>query len=588
MSSTTSTGFANLGAVKIDQATGRATVGGTMFGIDANKMANDLADVKLIPIQAINTKVSKNANKIAAFDELKILLQDLKDAASALRGPTVLQGGDDVFRKKSANLVTTTGSTPASSLLSVTPLGDAQNGSFKIKVNRVAKNDLINSTGTFNSLTTTPLTANGNLVINGKTLNLTTVTTLSQLRDSINTTQNIGVTASIIKISETSYKLSLTADSTGKAIDLAGSDAGVLSDLSIAASGVTDTDLSAEIQYNNTTLVRATNTINDVVTGVRLNLVGADTSSEVTVSLSTDTASIKNVLLKFKDSFNAINTFVKQQRATNTDGTIADTAILYGETSVRDLSTQLKQMVTSVVSGVTGINSLRAAGLGFSADGSLIFVSTTGTTAGQPTTDDSDFTNIIKNNSAELASFYGFKSTISNPNIIVLNRPNDLASLAGKSITLNVAATDSNGTPTAASLSVNGQDVTATINQGRIVASDSSILKGFSFGYAGGVINIGDPAFTATISNTQGIADRIAGVTDSYLAIATGILDKAIATVQDNNANLNKKIDKINTTTEAYRARLLKQFQSAQDAYTKFTTFKSSLDAFSRSQNGST
>ncbi|MFN9323092.1 MAG: flagellar filament capping protein FliD [Holosporales bacterium] len=584
MSSTTSTGFANLGSVRVDQNTGRATIGGTLFGIDANKLANDLADVKALPIRAIDAKISKNATKVTALNGLKTLLQDLKDAASALRNPTMSQGGGDVFRKKNASLITTTGTTPAASLLSVTPLGDAQNGSFMVKINRTAKNDLISSSTTFASATATPITTPGNLVINGKTIAVTNATTLTELRDSINATTDIGVTANLIQISATSYTMSLTASNTGKAIDLTGSDASILTDLSIAASGATDTSLSAEIQYNGTTLVRPKNTIEDVVTGVRLNLVGADSGSEVTVSLSTNTTAIKDAIVKFKDRYNAINTFVKQQRAANADGTIADTSVLYGETSLRDLSTQLKQMVTSVVSGVTGINSLRGSGLGFSADGSLTFVSTTGTTSGQPTTDDTDFTNIINNNSAELANFYSFKSTLSSPNIVVLNRPTELGSLAGKTITLTVTATDSGGTATAASLSVDGQVIPSAINGGRIVAGDASILKGFSFGYAGSVINTGDPAFTATIKNTQGVADRIAGLTDVYLE-TKGILDGAIANVQDNTAVLNRKIDKINTTTEAYRARLLKQFQYAQDSYTKFSAFKSSLDAFSRSQN---
>jgi flagellar hook-associated protein 2 len=584
MSSTTSTGFANLGSVRVDQNTGRATIGGTLFGIDANKLANDLADVKALPIRAIDAKISKNATKVTALNGLKTLLQDLKDAASALRNPTMSQGGGDVFRKKNASLITTTGTTPAASLLSVTPLGDAQNGSFMVKINRTAKNDLISSSTTFASATATPITTPGNLVINGKTIAVTNATTLTELRDSINATTDIGVTANLIQISDTSYTMSLTASSTGKAINFTGSDASILSNLSIAASGATDTSLSAEIQYNGTTLVRPKNTIEDVVTGVRLNLVGADSGSEVTVSLSTNTTAIKDAIVKFKDRYNAINTFVKQQRAANADGTIAATSVLYGETSLRDLSTQLKQMVTSVVSGVTGINSLRGSGLGFSADGSLTFVSTTGTTSGQPTTDDTDFTNIINNNSAELANFYSFKSTLSSSNIAVLNRPTELGSLAGKVITLSVTETDSTGFATQASLSVDGQVIPSAINGGRIVAGDASILKGFSFGYAGSVINTGDPAFTATIKNTQGVADRIAGLTDVYLE-TKGILDGAIANVQDNTAVLNRKIDKINTTTEAYRARLLKQFQYAQDSYTKFSAFRSSLDAFSRSQN---
>ncbi|MCA3269059.1 MAG: flagellar filament capping protein FliD [Thalassospira sp.] len=571
MSSTISTGF---GSVNVG-ANGRTSIGTTVFGIDVNKLVEDLVAAKKVSTTAVQTKVSTNTLRTTAVDGLKTLTTGLNNALRDLRTPTVSQGGINVFATKSASLTASGGST-AASLVSTTVTPSAINGTFTLKINRLATSDIVNGTAALASATATPISAPGNLVINGKSISLTAASDLTSIRDAINSTSGIGVSANIVKYSNSDYRLSLASTTTGDAIDFSGSTASVLTDLGLSASGATDTSLSAELVYNGNTVTRTTNTVNDLVTGVTLNLTAADPATTITAKVGADTAGIKTAIKKFVDTYNSVLEYSKQQRAVNADGSIAETSVLFNDNNLRNITSNMQRIVSGAVGGVTGLNNLRDAGITLDANNKLVINDTTLDSA-------------IAKKTTEIAGLFGFQSNASSTSLAVLSRPTTLNStLTGVPITVRVLETTAGGSATSAELeyTIGGTTttVTSTIANGIITADPNSALSGFAFGYAGAVINSGDPAFSATITPTQGLADLLAGVTDTYVK-AGGTLDAQLKDITDSSTKLNKKIETINSQAELYRARLEAQFLRVQQTSSQLETIKASLISTFEAQN---
>ncbi len=121
---------------------GRVSLGGASSGIDLDGIVTSIIAAKRIPIDSIETRITENADQIAALGDMRVLLTSLRQSLSTLRGAVTLGNTGDIFSAKQVFATTsrTDGSLPsaAGNLIGVTTTNAAAAGSHTIEVLRTA------------------------------------------------------------------------------------------------------------------------------------------------------------------------------------------------------------------------------------------------------------------------------------------------------------------------------------------------------------------------------------------------------------------------------------------------------------------
>ena len=137
------------------------------------------------------------------------------------------------------------------SILTATATGNADlgQGSVNIEVLQMAVNEKTQSNSFTDSSSDRGI--DGSFSLNGKNVSVVSSDSLAEIRDKINGTDDIGVVASIIKVSESDYRLTLTNDEAGTEGTVFGDGNGVLQSLGLTSSGpaidTTSTDYDSEL-----------------------------------------------------------------------------------------------------------------------------------------------------------------------------------------------------------------------------------------------------------------------------------------------------------------------------------------------------
>jgi len=187
--------------------------------------------------------------------------------------------------------------------------------------------------------------------------------TLSQLRDAINDApDNTGVSATIISENGGSHRLVLSSTETGNANAINLSASGRLRrDLDLG--DINDPDqLDSEILVDGLyTITRSSNSIDDAISGLTLNLVGvSDTAAELTVNRDID--SVTESVQTFVDTFNGLRTTMKDM--------YGDNSAL--DSTLRSIESRMRGAFNTPPSGLNGdFSYLTEIGVSFLRDGSL-------------------------------------------------------------------------------------------------------------------------------------------------------------------------------------------------------------------------
>jgi flagellar hook-associated protein 2 len=198
--------------------------------------------------------------------------------------------------------------------------------------------------------------------------------TLTGLAAAINQ-QNLGVTASVVTDSNGAH-LSLVSQTAGAAGNLSMSSFSDSSPLQFtkAATGV-----NASLTVDGVPMSSATNTVTGAVTGLSLNLDGADPNTTVNIAVSPDTSSVVDAVTSFVNDYNTLIGEVNQEytfnTSTNTSGALS------GDSTVDMLQSTLLSAMGYSGSGSSAINTLGDLGISMNDDGTLALDSTALTNA---------------------------------------------------------------------------------------------------------------------------------------------------------------------------------------------------------------
>ena len=142
----------------------------------------------------------------------------------------------------------------------------------------------------------------------------------------------------------------------------------------------------AEITLNGADITSATNTINNAISGVTLNLLGADPNADITLNVSQDTSTIENNISNLVSAYNTVMTDINTQETYNstssTSGTTdssADQPPLFADSTLQSIKQILTGVIFSGVSGVSNssLNNLCLIGINADETGMLSVDSTT-------------------------------------------------------------------------------------------------------------------------------------------------------------------------------------------------------------------
>jgi flagellar hook-associated protein 2 len=213
---------------------------------------------------------------------------------------------------------------------------------------------------------------------------------------------NAGVTASILTTSGGNY-LSLQANSTG-ATTLALNDESGVTPANIVSAANQGTN--AVFQLNGIPISQASNTVNNVISGLTFNIV-APTKTAVTLTLAADPNQLTSDLQSFATNYNSLVTAVHAQSG-GTGGA------LVGDSTINQLQQTMQHLVSHFSSTTGNVQSLSDLGVTFNgADGSVTFDPTVvgGMSASQ-------LTNALKyvgSTTTGLGAFSGTFDQFSNP-----------------------------------------------------------------------------------------------------------------------------------------------------------------------------
>lgn len=191
-------------------AGGTSSVSGLFSGIDFRDTINKIIAVEGISADLLQLQIDEQRQKLAAWREFNTKLLSLKSAGDALNADTDFK----TFKTDS----TSSSSTEAEDLISVSTSAEAQPGNYTVEIQARAEARKLSSK-TFSS-DSTALGLSGEFLINGIAISIDSTDTLLDVRDAINNLNSgstpTKVTATILTVTvDSDYRLILTSDETG-------------------------------------------------------------------------------------------------------------------------------------------------------------------------------------------------------------------------------------------------------------------------------------------------------------------------------------------------------------------------------------
>ncbi len=226
-------------------------------------------------------------------------------------------------------------------------------------------------TGKYSGATFTPGTAAPQTVTIDAANN-----TLQGIRDAINAA-NVGVTASIINDgSATPYRLVLTSNNSGAQNSMRIAVSGNPDIASLLAHDPAGTQALSEratasdatFSVDGIAITKPSNTVADAIGGVTLTLLKPNSST--TFNVASDTAAIQEKIDAFVKAYNDLSKALRDASAA--EPTAGTSSALTGDSTVRSIQSQMRQILTGALAGTTsGLTRLADVGIAFQRGGTL-------------------------------------------------------------------------------------------------------------------------------------------------------------------------------------------------------------------------
>jgi flagellar hook-associated protein 2 len=420
---------------------------------------------------------------------------------------------------------------------------------------------------------------------------------LSDIAYKINSQSAVtGMSASIVKVSEFDYRLSLKSTNVGidNAYELFDS-AGVF-----ANTGLTTTQAAkdAVVKIDGVEITRSSNNITDAIENVTISLLAATpdygnpSAASADLSIGNDVDSAMAAIQSFLNYYYEFREFLAIQTERNTSTSqLVDTALLGTESVLSTLADQLSSLVTRAVNtGNSSFNGLSSLGISISDLSTTVSDTVDGKTTSRNVSvsnalifDEEKLRQYLTNNFDSVRGIFEFSFNASSDKITIFSRSNT-TTLNNFRLDINTArpageqvqVLNADGTP----YLENGDPVYMAYSAGRITGRAGTALEGLELIYAG------SGSETLSISMSPGIADMVFNLSQTYTK-DNGSIDLAVSGVNKATENTNTDITKMEDSLAAFVARLQAQYNALEQALARVNNILNYLTASDNARNKS-
>jgi flagellar hook-associated protein 2 len=333
---------------------------GLASGLDTSTLITQLMNLEKVPYTNLESKKTAISNNKTIFNNINLKLKTLRDAATALSD----LGAFNVSSATSSD----------STKLTATGGENAINGSYSVKVIQLAKQQ-VNATagmqvtdanGEDIEFTSAALAEAKSIKIGGQSITLndddftgkTYSEALSLIASQINK-QFGDVQASVVQRSEGVKSLVITAKETGKTVDISGTGSFKMWEKVAAQPAI--------LEVNNLSVTSTSNTVANAIPGVTLQLLAEN--STVNVEVKQDTDKLASKVDDFVKAYNDVVKLIREntkkiENTKGSDGSYTNFKTnLQGDSTLRDLQSELYDIVNSVVGSSDNLKLLSDIGL---------------------------------------------------------------------------------------------------------------------------------------------------------------------------------------------------------------------------------
>ena len=325
-------------------------------GIGSGVLTSDLID-QLVSAERTPTENRLNSREESVTAELSLFAQ-IQSAVTDIRLPARNLANPDTFNELTVNT--------GSSAFTASSNSKAIAGNYTLEVTSLAKSQSLSS-GTFADSDTTQI-GEGTLAftIDGVTKNLainSSNNTLDGIASAINEESALGASATVIN-NGSGYQLVITSNETGvaKAIEINVTDSdgnnidgAGLSQLSYAvgAQNLTQNQAAtdASFNFNGIAITRTSNTVDDLVEGLTIELKGTNTGSPASLTVERDDDVVVEKVQEFVDKYNALRELIVENSQIDPSNPAA-AGLLVGDTATRAISNQIRNILGRTIEGL--------------------------------------------------------------------------------------------------------------------------------------------------------------------------------------------------------------------------------------------
>ena len=323
---------------------------------------------------------------------------------------------------------------------------------------------------------------------------------------------------------------------------------------------------------------RSSNTVNDLFNGVTLSFFQAEVGTTVELDIEQNLATARQEILDFVDAYNAVKSFLNQQRLTDpeTGAAATDAGALFGNPVVASIETALSRSIGQGAQGLSsGFQVLQEIGIDFVQNDSV----SDPLLADTLEVDTTALDNALVNDPDAVRRLFAFDFSTSDPQVALIDFTGETTvKSGGYSLDVTVA----NGVITSAT--IDGVANSTTISGSTITATNATGADGLKFVFTG----------TSSVSNvnldfTTGIGTGLYFEVDNLLDEASGAVQLEVDNLTEQNELSQDRIDTMLERLEIQRQQLLDRFVAMESALISMNntldTIRQQIDALSASDN---
>lgn len=531
-------------------------------GFDTSALIEAAVASKMEPAYTLADKIEENELKYTSYSEMQSLLSDVQDTLDALRNEPGTSATESVFSLRSGYLTAADGS-DATDFLGIDVEADVTTGSYELEVIQLATKNKVNSDNVASSdeaLGYDGVISLGTDAGTSAEITITSDMTLEDIEDAINEqTEDSGVTASILKVTDDEYTLILTTSNTGETIDMSS----VSGDDVLQSLGVTDSNGDAKnvlqeaqnaiLAIDGVEVERSSNTIDDAIDGITLDLYAVPDDTTITLEINNDYTSIKEEIVALVDAYNAYREFAITHQQTGDEGA-TDDAVLFADSLLKQTNNDLYDAFTTYMDIDDESFSLADFGITFDDENYLVY-------------DEDALDEAIIEETEAMQQFFEFQMTSTDEDFQVLRHDEVLAS---GEFELSVVV-DEEGNVTEAS--IDGDSSLFTVSGTTLTGADGSAYEGLK------IVFTGDESATTTITISEGVADSLYDTLDDMCNASSGLIQNQLELIEEQNDNYEEKYDDIVDSVEDYQERLISQYAEIETAIAEAEILKAYIEA---------